>query len=49
MKLQASRLLMAYEQAISPSAWGMRVGLGLNGILGGLVSDHSITLTNRNR
>ena len=49
MKLKASRLLMAYEQAISPSAWGMRVGLGLNGILGGLVSDHSITLTNRNR
>lgn len=49
MKLKASRLLMNIDQAFSPHAWGMRMGHGLNNLLGGLVADHSIALTQSNK
>ena len=42
IKLRLSRLLMNAEQALSPSSMGLRVGSMLNGILGGLVADHSM-------
>jgi len=42
VKLKLSRALMAYEQAVSPSSWGLRTGNALNGVLGGLVSQASI-------
>jgi len=47
-KLRASRLLMQFDQAISPHAWGMRTGLVLNQVLGGVVADHSLTLLQKN-
>lgn len=49
MKLKASRLLMNIDRAFSPHAWGMRMGHGLNNILGGLVADHAINLTQSNK
>jgi len=42
VKLKLSRALMSYEQAISPSSWGLRTGNALNGVLGGFVSQASI-------
>lgn len=44
IKLRASRLLMSKDQMISPAAFGLRVGESLNGILGGLVADHALTI-----
>lgn len=46
--LRASRLLMNKDQAISPSAWGLRTGESLNFVLGGLVADQSLTLAQSN-
>lgn len=43
VKLRYSRWKMAVDQAISPSSMGMRVGESLNGILGGLVSQRTLT------
>jgi len=42
VKLKLSRSLMAYDQAISPSSWGLRFGNSLNGVLGGFVSQSSL-------
>lgn len=49
MKLKASRLLMNIDQAFSPHSWGLRGGLPLNNILGGLVADHAISISESNR
>ena len=43
IKLRYSRARMALDQAISPSSWGMRIGESLNGVLGGFVSQRSLT------
>lgn len=43
IKLRYSRMRMAYDQEISPSSWGMRIGESLNGVLGGFVSQRSLT------
>jgi hypothetical protein len=48
LKMKASRMLMNVDQAISPSAWGMRTGENLRFILGGVASDHALTLSNLN-
>jgi len=48
VKLRASRLLMNLDQAMSPHAWGMRTGLVLNSVLGGVVADHALSLTQKN-
>ncbi len=48
VKLKASRLLMNLDQAMSPHAWGMRTGNLLNGVLGGVVADHALSLTQKN-
>lgn len=44
LKLKASRLLMKTSQMISGSAWGLRTGENLNFVLGGLVSQHTLSL-----
>lgn len=49
IKLRASRALMNFEQAISPSAWGLRTGEPLSKLLGGVVSDHHLILNQMNR
>jgi hypothetical protein len=41
-------MIMAKDKLISPSNWGMRVGESVNKILGGLVADHSLTLSQLN-
>ena len=48
VKLRASRLLMGIDQAFSPHAWGMRTGNVLNSVLGGVVADHALSLTQKN-
>ena len=48
IKLRLSRLLMNAEQAVSPTAMGLRMGSMLNGILGGLVADHSMASSELN-
>lgn len=35
---------MNIDQAFSPHSWGLRGGLPLNNILGGLVADHAISI-----
>ena len=49
MKLKASRLLMNIDQAFSPHAIGMRIGHGLNNLLGGMVADHAMALQQSNK
>ena len=49
MKLKASRLLMNIDKAFSPHAIGMRIGHGLNSLLGGMVADHAMALTQNNK
>lgn len=49
MKLKASRLLMNIDKAFSPHAIGMRIGHGLNNLLGGMVADHAMALTQSNK
>lgn len=49
MKLKASRLLMNIDKAFSPHSIGMRIGHGLNNLLGGLVADHAMALTQSNK
>lgn len=48
IKLKASRALMKANQYISPASFGLRVGNSLSGILGGVVADHSLTLSHAN-
>ena len=43
IKLRYSRSRMALDQMISPSSWGVRIGESLNGVLGGFVSQRSLT------
>lgn len=49
MKLKASRLLMNIDKAFSPHAIGMRIGHGLNNLLGGMVADHAMSLSQSNK
>lgn len=48
LRMKASRELMRVDQMVSPASWGLLTGEKLNGILGGVVSDHSITLGDLN-
>lgn len=48
MKLKASRMLMNIDKAFSPHAIGMRIGHGLNNLLGGLVADHAMSISQLN-
>lgn len=48
MKLKASRMLMNLDKAFSPHAIGMRIGHGLNSLLGGLVADHAMSISQLN-
>ena len=42
IKLKVSRSIMAFEQAISPSSWGLRYGTMLSGVLGPVAAKASI-------
>lgn len=44
IKMKASRILMNFEQAISPASIGLRVGEKLSFVLGGLAAEHSLAL-----
>lgn len=48
-KRKISKALLAYEQMVSPYSMGMRVGESLEKVLGGVVADHSIALSQSNR
>ena len=48
MKLKASRMLMNIDKTFSPHAIGMRIGHGLNNLLGGLVADHAMSISQLN-
>jgi len=48
LKLKASRLMMNFEQSISSSSWGLRIGEKLSNVIGGVVSNHSLTLSHQN-
>jgi len=50
IKLRASRLLMSFDQMISPASMGVRMGAGgLNNILGGLLMDHTVNVNQLNK
>jgi hypothetical protein len=48
LKMKASRALMAIDQAVSPAQWGMMTGEKMSFLLGGLASDHALSLTDLN-
>jgi len=42
-KIALSRKMMQFDQALSPSSWGLRVGDALEPVLGGFAATHSLT------
>ena len=48
-KMKASKILMDIDRAVSPAQWGMMMGEKMNFILGGLASDHAISISDLNQ
>nr|DAK17767.1 MAG TPA: hypothetical protein [Caudoviricetes sp.] len=43
VKLKLSRMMFAFDQATSPAAWGLRMGMGVDKLLGNFLSDRQAT------
>ena len=48
IKIRLSRFLMAWDQMVSPTSVGLRGGLWLENVLGGIVADHGFSMSELN-
>lgn len=48
IKIRLSRFLMAWDQMVSPTSIGLRGGLWLENVLGGIVADHGFSMSELN-